>query len=519
MLKKLLTLYLFSISLAGFSQTFQWLKTPTVALDLNPNSLGYLSTVDPAGNVYMSGFLDTPVIYTEIFGNLFYTKYSSNGTSLFTKTFTGSGVLHQMTTDSAGNVLLSIEYLNTLVVDGVSIPNTNQITQHVFLKLSPQGNLLWHKILELPDGNVNTFQSIAVDGMDNIYLGYDNYFNGVIEKMSPSGTTLALISQLNVNRITSISVDSAGNIYAAGSCANLSSSFAGVLQPTSFDYSLYLVKYSATGVFQWIKFAEDITCPEPMVKAFSPDEIYFSSSLFTDIDLGPLAVEGPTGGGTDFFVAKLDGLGNFEWAREVPGKGSADVGTKNYLSLDAQGNIYFVGVVSGGLIDWGTGITTNTTSVGNREALLLKYDSSGGIQMAVSAGGIQNDEAHNVAIATDGSIYLTGLVRGSATFGTLSFTTTDPFLYTPFMAKIQNTPLSVAPNNLSTIRIYPNPITDFLTIQTTESILSTAVYGINGQRIMLPFANNQLDFSGVANGVYVVEVVLERGVEVVKVVR
>lgn len=519
MLKKLLTLYLFFLSLAGFSQTFQWLKTPTVALDLNPDSLGYIATVDPSENVYMSGFLDTPVIYTEIFGNLFYTKYSSDGTQLFTKNFTGSGVLHQMTTDSAGNVLLSIEYLNMLVVDGVTIPNTTQITQHVFLKMSPQGNLLWHKILELPDGNISTFQSIAVDAVDNIYLGYDSYFNGVIEKLSPAGVTLSTISQLNVNRITSISVDSAGNIYAAGSCANINSSFAGVLQPTNFDYSLYLVKYSATGVFQWVKFAEDITCPEPMVKAFSPDEIYFSSSLFTNIDLGPLAVEGPTGGGTDFFITKLDGLGNFQWAREVPGNGSADVGTKNYLSLDTQGNIYFAGVVSGGLISWGNGFSTNTMPFGNREALLLKYNSSGVVQMAVTAGGSLNDEAHNVALAADGSIYLTGLVRGNATFGNLSFTTTNPLLYTPFLAKIQNTPLSVAQSNLATIHIYPNPVKDFLTIQTSESILSTAVYGINGQRITLPFANNQIDFSGVANGVYVVEILTEGGVRREKVVR
>lgn len=519
MLRNLLTLCLLLVSLAGFSQTFQWLKTPTAALDLNPNSLGYIATVDPSGNVYMSGFLDTPVIYTEIFGNLFYTKYTSTGTLLFTKTFTGSGVLHQMTTDSQGNVLMAIEYLNMLVVDGVTIPNTTQITQHVFLKMSPTGDLLWHKILELPDGNISTFQSIAVDAMDNIYLGYDSYFNGVIEKLSPTGTTLFSVSQLNVNRITAVSVDSAGNIYAAGSCANTNSTFAGVLQPTSFDYSVYVVKYSATGTFQWVRFAEDITCPEPMVKAFSPDEIYFSSSLFTDIDLGTLSVEGPTGGGTDFFVAKLDGAGNFQWAKEVPSSGSADVGTKNYLSLDTQGNIYFAGIVSGGLIQWGNGITTNTTPAGNREALLLQYNSSGVVQMALTAGGSLNDEAHDIAVAADGSLYLAGLVRGNATFGTLSFTATDPLWYTPFLAKIQNTALSVAQNSRSLVQVFPNPVTDFLNIQTTENILSATVYGLNGQRMALPFVSNQIDFSGVANGVYVVELILENGVAVVKVVR
>ena len=207
------------------------------------------------------------------------------------------------------------------------------------------------------------------------------------------------------------------------------------------------------------------------------------------------------------------------WVREVPGNGSVDVGTKNFLNLDAQGNIYFSGIISGGVINWGNGITSNTNTFGNREALVLKYNPQGEILMAALAGGTSNDEANSISIDPNGSIYVSGLIRGSATFGTLSFTADDPLDYTPFLAKIQDDNLSVPHNALTDLRVYPNPVTNLLTVQTSQTIVNLTVFSLNGQRIQLPQNGNQLDFSGVANGVYVVEVVMENGLERVKVVR
>lgn len=519
MLKKLLICFLFVSSFIGYSQTFEWVKTPAAVISGNPSSLGYSTTVDPFGNVYMAGYLDTPTFYTEIFGNLFYHKYDSSGVLLFSKTFTGTAVLHQMTNDSAGNILLAVEYLNVLVVDGVTIPNTTQLPQHVFLKMSPLGVLLWYKILGMPDTNVSTFKSIAVDASDTIYLGYDTYLDCRIEKISPTGTLLSTISQLNVNRLTSLDVDVDGNIYAAGTCANINSTFAGVAQPTSFDYSVYLVKYSSAGVFQWIKYIEDITCDAPMVKVHSPNDIYLCAPTFLAVTLGTITLEGPNSGGEDFFLAKLNASGTYLWAREVPGNGSFAIGNKHYLSLDSLGNVYLAGTLSGGLTTWGNSVTTNTTTFGNREAALLKYDSMGLIQMAVTAGGTNSDGANSVVVASNGSIYWTGLVQGSATFGTLSHTNTDPFGNAPFMAKIQNGTLSVPENGLGVVKVYPNPVKDLLTIQTSQELLSVSIYTLSGQLIRLPFEGTTLDFSGVPNGVYLVEIRAENALERFKVVK
>lgn len=519
MIKKLLTLFLFSTSFMAISQTFEWVKTPEAEISVNPNNLGYSTVVDPSGNVYMGGFKDNHTIYTELFGNLFYHKYDADGVLLFSKTFSGKAVLNQMVTDSQGNILVAVAHLNTLTFGALSIENSDQSPQHVFFKLNPNGDLLWHKVLNIPVINVNTFQAIAVDATDHIYLGYDNYGDCYIEKLSPSGEELSLISQTGVNRLTSLSVDSEGNIYAVGSCANFNATYAGVLQPTDLSYTLYLVKYSSAGVFQWVKYVEDITCPAPMVKVSTLNEIYFSSSLFTDVALDDLTVQGPTSGGTDFFIAKVDSSGNYLWATEVPGNGSVDVGTKNYLNLDSEGNIYFAGLVSGGLINWGNGITTDTGSFSNREALVLKYNPDGQIQLAVTAGGELNDEFNSVTLGADGSIYATGLIRGSATFGSLSHTAANNFDYTPFLAKILDNTLAVPQNDLATLTVFPNPVKDKLTILAPQTVLNVTVYSLTGQRISLQRNENQLDFSGVANGVYVVEVETENGLKSIKVVK
>ena len=156
---------------------------------------------------------------------------------------------------------------------------------------------------------------------------------------------LLTIEQQNVNIISSVSVDNEGYIYTAGSCANANSKFANVTVPATFSYTTYVAKYSPTGVYQWVKYVQDITCPDPQVKAKSQNEVYFSSTLNGAYAFDTIIAEGPTGG-YDFFIAKLNATGNYQWVREIPGTGRAFVGKRNYLNLDTAGNIYFAGSTS-----------------------------------------------------------------------------------------------------------------------------------------------------------------------------
>lgn len=518
MLKKLLGVLLFWSVLTTSAQSVEWVNTPEITLaNLLPS--GYISSTDANGAVYWAGFKDNPFSYTELFGNLIYQKYTQGGNISFSKTLGDRAVVHQLQSDPQGNMLMAVEHLNTLTYEDFSIPNTTGLPQHVLLKFNITGELLWHKVLTMPVVGVNTFKTIAFDPAGHIYIGYDNYGTCHIEKLNTNGDSLQLIVQENVNRLTSLAVDSDGNIYASGSCAHINSTYAGNMQPTGFDYSVYLVKYSATGVFQWINYVEDITCSSPMIQVDMNNNIYWAAETFIPVQLDAIMTEGPSGGGVDFFLAKLDANGNYLWVREVPGNGSLELAHHNALQLDDFGSLYLTGILSGGLTQWSEQVSTDTGTFANRDAVVLRYLSDGVLDFAFTAGGAQSDWAHGLSVDAAGDVYLTGMMRGTAQMQWFSFTHPQPMGYTPFLARISPVRLSVSQTEKNTVRIYPNPVTDLLTVQTSEMILNLSVFSLNGQRMQLPQNDNQLDFSGEANGVYVVSVATENGVERVKVVR
>jgi len=512
MLKKLHVVFLLFSFIFATAQSVEWVATPAIAIT-TPVPSGYICATDAFGNAYFAGYKDNPYSYTELFGNLLYQKYTTSGTLLFSKTISERAVVHQIQSDSQGNMLLAVEHLNTLTYETTAIPNGTGLPQHVLLKISPTGDLLWHKVLTMPVVGVNTFRAIAFDGLDNIYVGYDNYGTCHIEKLSPAGVSLLLIVQQNVNRLTSLAVDAAGNIYATGSCANSNSTYAGVLQPTNFNYTVYLVKYNAAGVFQWIKYVQDITCTTPMVQVATDGNVYWAAELFLPVQLGTIQMEGPTTGGSDFFLAKLNALGEYVWAREVPGAGSVEVGHHNFLQVDALGSVYLTGTLSGGITQWNEQVTTNTGTFSNRQILLLRYLDNGALIFAFTTGGAQNDYGNSIATTSTDTVLLTGKMQGNSNLGWYTHTNADPFGYNPFLAKISPITLSLPDSETTPLRVYPNPVTDLLTVETSQTIVGITVFSLNGQRMSLPQFGNQVDFSGVANGVYVVEVITESGVE------
>ena len=502
----------------SFSQTFEWVNFPTTNITFDPTSVGYTTVVDTFGAVYVSGFQDDPFFYNDTFGTVFYHKYAADGSLLFSKTFNGTATMNYMTSDSEGNVLLAISHFDILEIDTTSINNTEDVPQQVLIKMSPLGDVLWHHVLTISGSSIQNFKSIAVDVDDNIYVGYDNFANSFIKKLSSIGVELSTITQSSVNLISSVDVDSDGNIYVAGSCANPSSTFADVSQPTDFEYSIYVVKYSPQGVFQWQHYVEDITCASPMVKAHTPNAVYFSSELLVPFPVGSQQPEGPTSGGVDFFITKLDADGNFIWLREVPGNGSVQHGNRHYLDIDTAGYLYFTGSTFGS-IDWGNNISSSTSPALNSDTVILQYDSLGQLLQATTAGGINDDKSNSVGIAPDGSIYMTGVTRGNATFGSINHTTANALDYTVFLAKMDNQALNLPEVRDNSVKVYPNPVTDWLTISTLQPIINIQVYNLNGQIFQLPQQDHAVDMQSLANGVYIIEITTDNEISYVKVVR
>ncbi|MEK8180736.1 T9SS type A sorting domain-containing protein [Flavobacterium buctense] len=474
--------YLITLLLLGqfvvTAQTFEWLRTPSITFTSNPAMISYPTASDQQGNTYICGLKDNATPYTDIFGNLALLKYDANGTLIFTKNINGNVHAYKMATDNAGNLYLAVGYLTSITMGNFSLTNNLQNVNPLLLKFNANGELQWHKVI--PGDFTQHFNAIAIDSQQNVFIGYDDYQNSFIEKLDANGNTLQLITQSEVKLISAVSVDTEGNIYAVGSCAETSANFNGTVMPAPFLYNIYLVKYNPTGQMQWMHYVEDITCPEPMVIARTPDEVYFSSHLFDNFTIGNITCEGPVNS-TDFFLAKLNATGTVQWVKEVPGSGGAEIGHRNFLTLDNQGNIYMAGKTQG-TIQWNANVSSQTQLGFSSDVLILKYSPQGVVLWAKTAGGSSEDRTDGISVLSDGSILISGMANDVISFDNLT-AGTDDFQYYPFLAKLSQSSLEVPINPQNSFIVYPNPTKELLTFSSNGYRGKAELFTILGQRI------------------------------------
>ncbi|MCY7360752.1 MAG: dockerin type I repeat-containing protein [Ignavibacteria bacterium] len=179
--------------------------------------------------------------------------------------------------------------------------------------------------------------------------------------------------------------------------------------------------------------------------------------------------------------------------REVPNTPSitGDVRKSkiNSISVDLQNNIYF----SGSLrltMNWGNNVIT--TSRGNSDIILLKYDSKGNIISGKTAGGTGSDRCDDITLSSSGNIYLSGNFSSTALFDTISVTGSGNI--NSFLTKISsgniagNINLSVIPqgfynyssNKLNikyTVKIYTrNSVSPYSISDSSVSVIDSSTF-------------------------------------------
>ncbi len=120
-------------------------------------------------------------------------------------------------------------------------------------------------------------------------------------------------------------------------------------------------------------------------------------------------------GNYDIFVAKYNNSGALLWVKSAGGTGTdASLG----IALDGGGNSYVTGYFNN-MSTFGAGESNQTTltSEGGYDIFVAKYDNSGALLWAKSAGGINFDTGNSIAVDVSGNSYVTGYFDGTATFG------------------------------------------------------------------------------------------------------
>ncbi|MCD6065547.1 MAG: hypothetical protein K0S33_373 [Bacteroidetes bacterium] len=389
-MKKILPFISFLIiSTFAKAQHFNWANSilgsnenSKIALDQNGNvymtgnfqSLIYFNTGPSADTLTSAGDYDGFIAKTDATGNLSWVKQIGGS---------GRDMAKAVTADSSGNVYITGIFEGTVDFDpGPGVyPLTSFGGKDIFIcKLDGAGNFLWVK--QIGGTGDEWGWDIETDELNNIYI---TGFFGI-----------------------SVDFDPGPGVF------NLSSLLA--------SRDVFVEKLDVNGNFNWVKQFEGSGTSEAIANAIAVKAGmvyctgYFSDTVDFDPGSGVYTLTGDPGPvGSDIFVSKLDTSGNFMWAKNFHGTGTA-WGEGNSIKVDSYGNVLTSGFFSGTVdFDPGSGTVSLTYSgLGNWDAFVNKLDANGNflwnrrVEGVIMQGSLALDNADN--------IYTTGEFLGTIDF-------------------------------------------------------------------------------------------------------
>lgn len=206
-------------------------------------------------------------------------------------------------------------------------------------------------------------------------------------------------------------VDASGNIYVIG---NATGNFGSQLNQGAQDS--YLTKYDSAGNAVWQKLLGSAGTANGYGLALDPSGgVIVTGSTTADVVPGSVA-----NGNEDSFVARYDASGNQMWIKQIQTLAN---NRSNAVSVDASGNIYIGGSVSGYPLANPVGgqtsipggvIGAHQTAQGGVDAYLAKFDSKGNLLSENQFGTSGDDQVAATATGTDGSLYVASVQNGLA---------------------------------------------------------------------------------------------------------
>jgi len=191
-------------------------------------------------------------------------------------------------------------------------------------------------------------------------------------------------------------VDASGNIYIIGTATG---DFGSQLNQASQD--VYLTKYDSAGNVVFQNLLGSSGSANGYGLALDPS----GGVVVAGASTAALTTTSITNGNNDSFVARYDASGNQTWIKQIQ---TLATNQSNTVSVDASGNIYIGGSVSGGVIGAGQ------VGQGKADAYLAKFDSKGKLLAENQFGTSGNDSVAATATAADGSLYVASVQNGHA---------------------------------------------------------------------------------------------------------
>ena len=394
----LLTLSLASLLIVFAQPGFQWVKS--LGETTQSTVFSRSTAIDAAGNVYTAGYMKNGTadfdpgagvfnLSFPITGAMFISKLDAAGNFVWAKKLGGPANSNPIaiTTDAAGNVYSTGAFEGTGDFDpgagifnltSVDDFNTSQYDPDIFIcKLDANGNFAWAKSIGNRFFDAGT--DIAVDAAGNVYTTGEYQFP--------------------------VDFDPGAGVFTLPGNGGTG----------AVHFGAFVLKLDTDGNFGWAKLLGQGITPNTTGNAISLDAAgnVYTTGDFTgfgaDFDPGAGSfILADAAGNHAMFVSKLDGSGNFVWAKALYGDGNPSF--SEAIKADAAGNVYISGLFSG-QVDFNPGAATYSlaSNGGLTDGFILKLDALGNFAWAQSKGSSTgDDQANDIAVDAAGNVYTIG---------------------------------------------------------------------------------------------------------------
>lgn len=191
-------------------------------------------------------------------------------------------------------------------------------------------------------------------------------------------------------------VDSSGNVYVLGTTTGDIQS-----QINQAGQDVYLTKYDSAGNVVWQNLLGSGGNASGYGLALDPS----GGIVVTGSSTAPLTTTAIANGNNDSFVARYNANGEQSWIQQIQ---TLATNQANSVSVDASGNIYIGGAVSGGVIGAGQ------SAQGGRDAFLVKMSAQGKVLAENQFGTSGSDSVGATATDANGNLFVASVQNGHA---------------------------------------------------------------------------------------------------------
>jgi hypothetical protein len=513
--------------------------------------------------------------------DMYILKLDNLGNFLWVKKIGGSGsdIISDMVINSQGDIIFAGYFQNNVDFDpGVGTFNLTAAGQEDFIieKLDNNGNFIFCKVVSGPFSDV--ISNLSLDSSGNIYS--TGWFTGsntdfdpgsgtfpltasgadiFIWKLDPNGNFIwaKKIGGSGDNVSNCIEIDQQGNIFVSGNFQNTTDFDPG---PATFNITPYgstdafVVKLNSNGDFTWaIRVGGTLAEYPYRVSCDLIGNVFIGGNFngTADFDPGNGTYNITSQGQNDAFLMKVDASGNFQWAKTIGGTGQESI---RDITSEASGHFYVSGTFQN-TVDLDPGSSTSTfTSSGLDDSFYSLFDPNGNQVWVKTLGGTGIDAIYQT-VGYQGSLYLTGVFSNSVDFDPNSGVqnSTSNGLQDAFILKLNsnsctytfydtvtvyhydtvtvytavtdtliiNTSVTglTPPNNMNTIKVFPNPASTHITIDYGNFAIMNGyklrIENSLGQQVFQTNITQQTDYLSLAtwggNGLYFVRIIDQQG--------